>query len=229
MTASAKVIKLRQLLNEKFPEAHAGVTQQRPSFPTGLRSLDQVGIPKGALTEIVSQQKSQGSSLLINGLLNAAQQNSYHLALIDGQDSFDPQSAGHDACQRMLWVRCRSADEALKAADLIFRDGNLPLSILDLRLNSDRELRRISKQIWYRLQTLVQRTQGVGMILTPRPMISSATVRFDLGNTFHLNDLESSQSELIQQLLLPMTRRRTSLLPQSQPDTAHPRLREAAS
>lgn len=229
MAASAKVIKLRQLLNEKFPEAHAGVTEHRPRFPTGVTGLDQVGIPKGALTEIVSQPNSQGSSLLINGLLNAAQQNGYHLALIDGQDSFDPQSAGHDACQRMLWIRCRDADEALKAADLIFRDGNLPLSILDLRLNTDHELRRISKQVWYRLQTLVQRTQGVGMILTPRPMISSASVRFDLGNTFHLDDLERSQHELIKHLVLPVTRHRSNLFPHSQPRASDTGLREAAS
>lgn len=210
MATSAKVIKLRKLLTEKFPEAHAGISQQRPTFSTGLASLDQVGIPKGALTEIVSNQLSQGSGLLINGLLNAAQKNGYHMALIDGQDSFDPQSAGYDACQRMLWIRCRSANEALKAADLVLRDGNLPLCVLDLRLNPDHELRKVSKQIWYRLQTLVQKTQGVGMILTPRPMISSATVRFDIGNSFHLADLEAAQQDLINRLLLPVTRRRTT-------------------
>jgi hypothetical protein len=210
MATSAKVIELRKLLTEKFPEAHAGISQQHATFPTGVASLDRIGIPKGALTEIVSNQLSQGSGLLINGLLNAAQENGYHMALIDGQDSFDPQSAGFDACQRMLWIRCRNVNEALKAADLVLRDGNLPVSILDLRLNPDHELRKVSKQIWYRLQTLVQKTQGVGMILTPRPMISSATVRFDLGNSFHLDDLELAQQDLISQLLLPVTRRRTT-------------------
>ena len=229
MSASAKVIKLRQLLSEKFPEAHAGVATQRPTFTTGLAALDQVGIPQGALTEIVGQQASQGSSLLINGLLRAARQSGYHLALIDGLDSFDPQSAGYDACQRMLWIRCRSADEALKAADLVFRDGNLPLSLVDLRLNSERELRRINKQVWYRLQTLVQRTQTASLFLTPRPIISSATVRFDLGNHFHLEDLESSQQSLIANLHLPVTRRRVTLQPNNTAlDEASP-LREAAS
>ena len=225
MAASAKVIELRKLLTKKFPEAHAETTHQRPTFLTGLSCLDQVGIPKGGLTEIVSSHSSQGSSLVINGLLNAAQKHGYHLALIDGQDSFDPQSAGHKACQRMLWLRCRNADEALKAADLILRDGNLPLSVLDLRLNPDHELRKLSKQIWYRLQTLVQRTQSVGMILTPRPMVSSAMVRFDLGNAFHLKDLDSTQRELIDQLLMPLTRRRTNLHPPSETITSS--IREA--
>ena len=216
MATSAKVIKLRQLLAEKFPEAHAGTRQTRPVFTTGLSTLDKVGIPLGALTEVVSQEVSQGSGLLIHGFLQAAQINGYHVALIDGQDSFDPQSADRETCQRMLWVRCRTADEALKAADLLLRDGNLPLCVLDLRLNPDHELRRISKQVWYRLQTLVQRTQGVGIILTPRPMISSATVRLDLGNAFHLKDLDVSQSQLINRLMLPVTRRRTGFAPGTQ-------------
>ena len=218
MAASAKVIKLRQLLSEKFPEAHAGLHTDHHTFQTGVKSLDQIGIPKGALTEIVSQQMSQGSGLLINGILNAAQHQGYHLALIDGQDSFDPQSAGRHACSRMLWIRCRTANEALKAADLMLRDGNLPMTVLDLRLNPDPELRRVSKQTWYRLQTLVQRTQTVGVILTPRPMISSAAVRLDLGSTFQLRDLDHAQQRLLDRLLLPVTRRRmrfhTPSLPQ---------------
>ena len=36
---------------------------------------------------------------------------------------------------RLLWVRCRGAAEAMKAADLILRDGNLPLVLLDLAGN----------------------------------------------------------------------------------------------
>lgn len=216
MATSAKVIKLRQLLAEKFPEAHAGKRRTCPVFTTGMPALDKAGIPLGALTEVVSQEVSQGSGLLIHGFLQAAQVNGYHVALIDGQDSFDPQSADREACRRMLWVRCRTADEALKAADLLLRDGNLPLCVLDLRLNPDHELRRISKQVWYRLQTLVQRTQGVGVILTPRPMISSATVRLDFGNAFHLEDLDASQTQLISCLMLPITRRRTGFSPTTQ-------------
>ncbi len=208
MAASAKVIKLRELLAEKFPDAHANLQQQRPAWHTGLPCLDEAEIPRGALTEIVSTQPTQGSALLLNGLLHAATENGYHLALIDGRNSFDPQSAGFEACQRMLWIRCKNALEAMKAADLVLRDGNLPLSILDLRLNPERELRRIHKPLWYRLQTLVQRTQGTALILTPRPMVSSAMRRFDIGNSFHLDDLEVSQQELFERLHLPLTRQR---------------------
>lgn len=217
MAASAKVIKLRQLLHEKFPAAHAQTPQERPTFFTGVPMLDQVGIPKGALTEVVGQLPSQGGSLLINALLQAAHQHGYHVAVVDGQDSFDPQSAGATACQRMLWIRCHNATEALKAADLILRDGNLPVGIIDLRLNSETELRKVNKQTWYRLQTLVQRTQGMALVLTPSPMVSSAAVRFDLGNTFQLKDLESSQQQLLHQFVLPVTRKRTGLRSFNQP------------
>ncbi len=208
MAASAKVIKLRQLLNEKFPSAHAGVAQQRPHFATGVAGLDAAGVPQGALTEIVGRERSQGSALLIQGLLNAAHTQGYHVALIDAQDSFDPQSTGQTACRRLLWIRCRQTQEALKAADLLFRDGNLALSILDLSLCPERELRKIPKQTWYRLQTLVHHTQGVGLIFTPQPMVGSAALRLELSNRFGLMDLEATPVELLSQLKLPVTRRR---------------------
>ena len=49
-------------------------------------------------------------------------------ALIDGHDQFDPQSAGSSALSGLLWIRCHTATEAMRSADLLLRDGNLPLA-----------------------------------------------------------------------------------------------------
>src|SRR6266705_6855493 len=105
MTASAKIIDLRKLLTERFP--HVAVTTPTRLF-TSLSFLDEQisgGLPKSAITELISPQISAGSASLIHALLDAAQRERYFIALIDGRDSFDPSaSGGGNALHRLLWV-----------------------------------------------------------------------------------------------------------------------------
>src|ERR1700694_1841695 len=157
MAARNKVIDLRNLLAERFPHAPLSLSTR---LVTGLSFLDQViggGLPKGAITELVSPQISAGSASLISALLHAAQRDQYFVALIDGRDSFDPQPLGNACLGHLLWMRCNKSLGALKAADLLLRDGNFPLVIVDLVLNAADEL-RISQTSWYRLQRLVEPT-----------------------------------------------------------------------
>ena len=56
--------------------------------------------------------------------------------MIDGRDTFDPQSQPPGACDSLLWIRCRAAKDAVRAADLLLRDGNLPLLLIDLEHGS---------------------------------------------------------------------------------------------
>src|SRR5437762_14042075 len=150
MAPSGKIVGLRKLLAERFPQ---------PPFPaatrlaTGLSFVDQAiggGLPRGAITELISPQISAGSASLIHALLHAAHRDNYFLALIDGRDSFDPCGLNNASMRHLLWVRCSKAPEAIKAADLLLRDGNFPLVIVDLVLNSPEELRKIPQTIWYR-------------------------------------------------------------------------------
>ena len=123
---------LRHLLAERFPHLPSTIGGQ---FQTGQSLLDTVlgdGLPKGAITELSSAQCSAGTASLINALLRSAYRDRYFLALIDGRDSFDPQPLGNICLRNLLWVRCTQAIEAVKAADLLLRDGNFPLVILDL-------------------------------------------------------------------------------------------------
>src|SRR6266496_3448709 len=146
MAMSGKIVDLRNLLANRFPSALAPAGTR---LITALASLDQViggGLPKGAITELISAQISAGSASLIHALLQAAHRNRYFLALIDGRDSFDPSASGRrgNGClSYLLWVRCTKALEAIKAADLLLRDGNFPLVIVDLVLNAPEELRKI--------------------------------------------------------------------------------------
>jgi hypothetical protein len=190
MAASSKIIDLRQLLAERFPQTFAPATDP---LPTGVAAVDDLvggGLPKNAITELSSPYLSAGSALLVHALLQNAHRSGFFLALVDGRDSFDPQPAGNAALRNLLWVRCTQAFAAVQAADLLLRDGNFPLVVLDLVLNAGEELRKIPQTNWYRLQRLVEAAPAAFLVLTRRSMINSAQLKLSLENVWRLPDLE---------------------------------------
>ena len=194
MARRNKVIDLRNLLAERFPHAPLSLSSR---LVTGLSFLDQVvggGLPKGAITELVSPQISAGSASLISALLRAAQRDQYFVALIDGRDSFDPQPIGNVCLRHLLWVRCGKALEAIKAADLLLRDGNFPLVIVDLVLNAADELRKIPQTSWYRLQRLVEPTSTAFLVLSRQSMVGSAQLKLVLENQWTLSTFEEENA-----------------------------------
>jgi hypothetical protein len=198
MVARGKIVDLRKLLAERFP--HTLVPAATRRLITGLSFLDQAiggGLPKGAITELISAQISAGSASLIQALLQAAHRNRYFLALIDGRDSFDPSGSGRpgNGClSYLLWVRCTKALEAIKAADLLLRDGNFPLVIVDLVLNAPEELRKIPQTSWYRLQRLVESAPTACLVLTRLGMVSSAQLKIVLENSWTLESFEEENA-----------------------------------
>ena len=93
MAASQKVLDLRNLLAERFVQPPTPPANQ---IVTGIPVLDQStggGLGKGSITEIISAQPSAGSAFLIHNLLRIAQRQRFFMALVDGRDSFDVQTA----------------------------------------------------------------------------------------------------------------------------------------
>jgi len=190
MDSSGKVIDLRKLLAERFP--HPSAAAATPLI-TGLSFLDQCtggGLPRGAITELISPRTSAGSASLIYTLLHAAHRDNYFVALVDGRDSFDPSGVDTASLQHLLWVRCSKAAEGIKAADLLLRDCNFPLVIVDLVLNSPEELRKIPQTNWYRLQRLVELAPTACLVLTRYEMVGSAQLKLFLESSWTLDDLE---------------------------------------
>ena len=109
---------------------------------------------------------------------------------------------------RLLWVRCRSTTEALKAADLLLRDGNLPLVLLDLVSNPAAQLRKIPATTWYRFQRLIEQTSAVCVVLAPRPMVAPAQVRITLRSRFSIHALDREPRELLRELKMDVTEAR---------------------
>ncbi len=204
MAMSEKIIDLRNLLAIRFPQAPMPVETR---LVTGLTVFDQIvgcGLPKGAITELISSRNGAGSASLVHALIHGAYRNNYFVALIDGRDSFDPCALPNYILHQLLWVRCTKAVEAVKAADLLLRDGNFPLAILDLILNSLEELRKTPQTTWYRLQRLVESVPTACLVLTHYEMVSSAQLKLVLENSWNLQTLE--KQDAISQLRIAVKR-----------------------
>ena len=192
-TPAGAIVDLRKLLAERFPHPpFSAITR----LITGLSFLDQViggGLPKGAITQLTTPQISAGSASLIQALLQAANRDHFFLALIDGRDSFDPQPLGNALLRNLLWIRCITALEAIKAADLLLRDGNFPLVIVDLVLNPPEDL-KIPQTTWFRLQRLVEPTSTACLVLTRCSMVSSAQLKIVLENSWTLETFQKTDA-----------------------------------
>jgi len=194
MAASSKIIVLRNLLAERFP--HPSCTTERrlitglPFFEESIRG----GLPRGGITELISPGTNSGSASLIHALVHCAYRDNYFLALIDGRDSFDPCGLDNAWLQHLLWVRCSKASEGVKAADLLLRDGNFPLVIIDLVRNGPDELRKIPQTNWYRLQRLIEMVPTACLVLTRYEMVSSAQLKLLLENSWDIQTFETEEA-----------------------------------
>jgi hypothetical protein len=133
---------------------------------TGFPSLDVRlggGFPFGRLCEICGPPSSGRTSLAL-GLLTERLQRGGLAAWIDLADAFDPTSAvatGSDL-DRLLWVRARSEDEALRSCERLLQTEGFELIILDLALDGV-TIRDVS---WLRLARLAASTRTVLVALS---------------------------------------------------------------
>lgn len=199
MSHAGKIIELRHLIAR---HASAPPLRRTSALVTGIDALDQAlagGLVTGGMVELVCPHHTIGGSSLMLAILRQLGRSS---ALIDGHDTFDPQSAGADVLAHLLWIRCRKTAEAIRAADLLLRDGNLPLVFLDLRENSSFELRKMPGSTWYRFQRMLEPTAVALLVLTPRPLVPCARARLELRSSFDLRTLDMEPAELLRALRL---------------------------
>jgi hypothetical protein len=213
MATPAVIIDLRNALSERFPARSAPAASV---LTTGLPFLDRVsggGLPKSAITELITPRPSAGSASLLHALLRAAQRDRHFVALIDGSDSFDPGSSDNSALRHLLWVRCRKAFDAIKAADFLLRDGNFPLVIVDLVLNTPEELRKIPQTSWYRLQRLAEAVPTACLIINRQGIVGSAQLKIVLENSWTLQTLEKENAISHLRFRLQRSHRKSELPP----------------
>jgi hypothetical protein len=204
---AANVIRLKALLAEKFPGVRMRLEEPRAAaqrcLASGLPQIDEPlrgGFPKGALSEVIVTGPSCGSATLIRALVEQAARAHEIVTLIDGNDAFNATQPAEAALTRLLWIRCHDAADAVKAADLVLRDNNLPLVLLDLKSNLESQLRKIGAATWYRFQRLVEETGAACLVFTPRRMVAPAQARVCLHRSWTLPALEHDGTEALREL-----------------------------
>lgn len=192
----ARLDALRELIAEKYPSR---VTRPGRRRRSGCAPVDRErgGLLRGAVTEVTGS--SSGALVLLSAILRQAVEEGFHVGLVDGASSFHPADWPDAQLQRVLWVMCRDSAKAVKAADLLVRDGNLPVLVLDLQGMSARELRKIPASTWHRFHRLMEERDSVLLVLTSQPMVEGAVTRIALepsgalsARLWDRNDLSSS-------------------------------------
>ncbi len=197
------------MLSERFPEAHVRRRHPTGVLPTGVPALDDLldgGLPKGEVTELVGEGPGSGSAQVIHALLAQATADGRFLALVDASDSFDVDAPAAEALTHLLWVRCGGVDESLKAADILLRDRNIPLVVLDLKLAPAVPLRKIASSVWHRFKRLAEHTGVSVLVVTPFPMVGAVAVRVESRAELSLASLSSHPSEVIAGLRFELLR-----------------------
>jgi recA bacterial DNA recombination protein len=204
--ASPKIIELRRVLAERFPQQ----TASSFSTPTGWNWFDSAlggGLPKGAITQFLVPQISSGSSIILHEIIDSRCRETQPTALVDAKDCFDlPITYPH-----LLWARCSNALQAVKATDLLLRDGNLPFIILDLKPSSSRELRNVPATAWYRLQRCTEESRCSLLVITSHPIIASAQITISMTHQLKLGDLSTELTRITSRISLQISRRKIQL------------------
>ncbi len=203
--ALAQAVKLEPgALREIIGEGVRRATQaDRDTLGTGIDRFDRAlegGLSTGLLCEFVVPAPSSGGQTALLHLLEAARRERRYAALVDGSNSFDPQTAPEALLEHLLWVRCGAAEQALRVADVLLRDENLGMILLDLRGCDRWELRRTRSTIWYRLQRLAGKWAGAFAVFTPQAMIPSAQVRVELAGRIGVSLGDVALSEVAKEI-----------------------------
>lgn len=139
-----------------------------PTVPTGIPEIDALtgGLPRGALTEIFGPPCSGRTSLLLAALA-ARTADGESCALIDGCDAFDPHSAEAAGVElkKLLWVRCKNIDQALRSADLLLQSGGFGFVALDLTDIAPRLVRQVPLDSWFRFRRAVEDSPTILVLL----------------------------------------------------------------
>jgi hypothetical protein len=195
--AVAVIEQLRKQLREKFPQAHVAppiaAEEAVPEQP-----FDPEFFPPGAISEVIGS----GLSLLVAGLLGEPPEIAPlpEFILIDGGDQFDPASFTPQACSRLVWVRCGTATEMLKATDLLVRDANIPFVLLDTCGIGRRELSGIPASAWFRLKLAASISNCRLVVMSPVAQVPCAAVRVALNGRLGLEDFEMPRRDLVARL-----------------------------
>lgn len=189
---------LRNLLAEHFQHTLPAAHPAPGPLPlrTGLPAWDDQtgGVRPGEITEICGGLAA--THLVLEGLLESFAQAGWLGAWVDAGNSLDAGAWCPHHLQRLLWVRCHSARTAIKATDLLLRDGNCAWVMLDLQGMAPGALRGICGTHWHRFHRLLAQQGSTLLVLSRSPLVEGVRVRVRATETWTLDALERARIEL---------------------------------
>lgn len=201
MSQLTTIADLRRLLADRFPVAP---TRNGRCVATGIAAFDEVldgGLGSGTFTEIVSTRPSCGGQLLTGALIVSTRLTGQRMALLDAADAFDP-PADDGMTAHLVWFRGSTFKTFWQAADLLLRDANFAVTVIDLRWLPEKELRRVPGTTWYRLQRAIEQSETAVVVHTDYALVPCASRRVVLSEPLTLAAFKSERSEL-QETLRP--------------------------
>jgi hypothetical protein len=179
------------------PDAREGAV-----VPTGVPVLDRTlggGLPSGHLSELVCPP-GRGGQLVLARLLETTRAARQRVALIDATDAFAPEAVPPDLLRHLVWVRGRSLTEALGAADILVRDGNYGVVLLDLRDVPVAALQRTPKTLWHRLHRAIEPQPAAALVLSRHGFVPAVRWRLMLTSACTLTNARVPRSERAEHL-----------------------------
>ena len=159
--------------------------------------------------ELVDFAAKPSAQMHIESCLKEAPNLHFYAAFIEAQPQWAPDYLPDAALRHVLWTRCSGSEQALKAADVLVRDENFQLVIVDLRQLSHRALQKIPQTDWYRLQRISQSQSSTLVIATPYPVIAAAQMRIEVQSAFSIESFHEQRSQLWPQIKAEVTRKRS--------------------
>jgi hypothetical protein len=146
-------------------------TKSAEVIATGIAQIDSLaggGLPRGAISEIFGPASSGRTSFTL-ATLAAATNHEEVCALVDMNNTLDPESAGlaNVNFDRLLWIRCDdNLEHAFKATDLLLHGGGFGIVMLDLGDLSAKAARRIISSWWFRFRRVVENSPTALLVIT---------------------------------------------------------------
>jgi hypothetical protein len=179
MRVAISKVEIESELASRFGSA-VKLHEKRPAevLSTGIPQIDSFtfgGLPRGSVSEIFGPASSGRTSFMFSALAQATDHQEI-CALVDTNNSFDPESASQAEInfERLLWIRCaNNLEHAFKSTDLLLQGGGFGLVILDLGDVAAKEAKRIISSWWYRFRRTVENTPTALVVMAQESCVRS--------------------------------------------------------